>query len=179
LRSTNYAGEIRVADLTSALREAGVTNVGVPQSWDGVEIGIEFGPTVYVNARGFMLIQFLPGQITMPPGFPMAQFIEVLLRIGGMSEFQAQTLAARMGTNPAILLGIPSDSQLNVREVPLRAGHAVLIENASGRPASPACAPCPGPQGLVLAWQTPNRVYILKSDGLTEARAVEVANSLA
>jgi hypothetical protein len=167
---------IRVSDLRSALSRAGASDVTVPDSWDGTRIGVEGSPIVYVNARGFMLIQFLPSRIETPPGFSIEKFFELLLRIGGVPGPNARIIAERMGRNPTALLGIP-DPQAETREIALRSGPGVLIENTDGHPAPRGCNVCPNHAEVVLAWQTSSRFYILKTE-LNEARAIEVANSL-
>jgi hypothetical protein len=167
---------IDVSDLRSALRRVGVGDVAVPDIWDGAAIGIEISPTIYVNARGFFLIQFPPGHILAPPGFSLAQFTEVLLRIGGTPVAQARILAEKMGANPGALLGIPGP-KTEMREVQMRSGTGVLIENTDGHEPPRGCVLCPSLREVVIAWQTPGRTYILKTE-LNEARAIEVANSL-
>jgi hypothetical protein len=168
--------EIRVSDLRSALSHAGASDVTVPDSWDGTRIGVEISPTIYVNARGFMLIQFLPGRIETPPGFSIEKFFEVLLRIGGVPAPNARIIAARMGGNPTALLGFP-DPKIETREIALRSGTGILMENIDGHNPPRGCVLCPDLREVVLAWQTSSRFYILKTE-LNEARAIEVANSL-
>jgi hypothetical protein len=168
---------IRAGDLRAALRRAAVTDIEVPDAWDGVHLGLEISPRVYLNARGFFLIQFQRDHIDMPAGFPLSNFVEALLRIGGLSKPQAHTLAEKTGFNPASLIGIPSGSALDIREISLLSGPAVLVQNPSGQNPPNGCFLCPGLRETVLAWQTPDRSYILKTE-LNEARAVAVANSL-
>jgi hypothetical protein len=168
--------DIRVSDLRSVLSRAGASDVAVPDSWDGTRIGVEISPTIYVNARGFMLIQFLPGRIEAPPGFSIEKFFEVLLRIGGVPAPSARIIAARMGQNPTALLGFP-DPKIETREITLRSGTGILMENTDGHTPPSGCVLCPSLREVVLAWQTSSRFYILKTE-LNEARAIEVANSL-
>jgi hypothetical protein len=169
--------QIRVSDLRTALSRAGASDVVIPNQWEGNEIAIEMSPTIYVNARGFVLIQFLPGHILAPTGFDLARFAEALLRVGGLPPQQALTIAQKLGTNPGVLLGMPSDSQLDMHEVSLRSGTAVVIENRIGNEPPKACILCPRLREVVVAWQSRARTYILKTE-LTEARAIEIANSL-
>jgi hypothetical protein len=51
------------------------------------------------------------------------------------------------------------------------------MENIDGHNPPRGCVLCPGLREVVLAWQTPIRFYILKTE-LNEARAIAVANSL-
>jgi hypothetical protein len=168
--------DIRVSDLRSALSRAGAGDVTVPDSWDGARIGVEISPTIYVNARGFMLIQFLPGRIETPPGFSIEKFFEVLLRIGSVPAPNPRIIAERMGRNPTALLGFP-DPKIETREIALRSGTGILMENIDGHNPPRGCVLCPALREVVLAWQTPSRFYILKTE-LNEASAIEVANSL-
>jgi hypothetical protein len=167
---------IRVSDLRAALKRAGATDVVVPDAWDNVQIEMDMSPTVYINARGFILIQSLPPHVTMPEGFALAAFIEALLRVGGIPAPQARAIAQRI-ESPGALLGLPADAQIETREIQMRSGTGVLIENATGRTPPAGCVLCPGPRDVELAWQTASRTYILKTD-LNEARAVAVADSL-
>jgi hypothetical protein len=72
---------------------------------------------------------------------------------------------------------MPPDSQIDTREVQLLSGTGVLIENTTGKTLPAGCVLCPGLREIVLAWQTPGRNYVLKTD-LNEATAIAVANSL-
>src|SRR5207244_1157907 len=130
-----------------------VSDITVPNTWDGVAIGVEISPTIYVNARGFVLIQCLPAHVVTPPGFSIGDFVEVLLRIGGMPGANARILAEKMGTSPGGLLGIP-DPYAEIREISLRSGTGVLIENTDGHNPPNGCVLCPGPREVALAWQT-------------------------
>jgi hypothetical protein len=75
-----------------------------------------------------------------------------------------------------VLLGIP-DPDTEVREISLRSGTGVLIENTDGHNPPKECVLCPGLREVILAWQTTQRTYIMKTE-LNAACAIEVANSL-
>lgn len=168
--------QIRISDMRSALTRAGANDIAVPDSWDGAEVAIEMNPVVYVSANKFLLLQFLPGHVLTPPGFDLVLFVEALLRIGGMPERQARTLAQGIGANPGVLLGMPSDFPFDTYEIPLRAGKGVVIKNNVGREPPKQCFLCPSPGEVLVAWQS-SRVYVLKTN-LTESRTVDIANSL-
>jgi hypothetical protein len=169
--------EVSVSDLRSALKQGGSVDIEVPGSWNGARIGIEISPRIYLNARGFFLIQSLPDHITMPEGFAFERFVEALLRIGGLPQEQSRVIAQRVGSNPTAILGIPPDSEIETREVQLLSGTGVLIENTTGKAMPAGCVLCPGFREVVLAWQTPERNYVMKT-ALNEATAIAVANSL-
>ena len=128
---------IHVADLQSALNKVGAKDVHVPPEWEGVTFRANIGPIVNLGYAGDVgILEAKPFDLSIPAGFPLQHFVEVVFRSIGVSGREAQALAQKFVTNPAWLLDIPSDEVANVEEVSLQAGPALLIEefNDDGTP---------------------------------------------
>jgi hypothetical protein len=173
---------IRAAALDAALRQVGVNDFTVPQSWDGAEIGIEFSPTVISDYGIAQLAQSLPYTIVWPDSFPVGDFWEALLRILGMTPADAQRMRNSFAEHPALLTLLSPEATLEVTETPMGMGplreswKGMLVRNTSTR--APACDFCPGPSEQILIWNTPDGVYALKGP-LKAAGLITLAHSLA
>jgi len=125
---------IHVRDIEAALGNVGAGDVRVPAEWEGVQLRTEIGPTVELNyPDGVQIMQTQPMELSVPSGFPLEQFAEVAFRSIGVSSWEARAIAQRFVAHPAWLLDIPADAVVNVREVALRAGPALLIEAFDGK----------------------------------------------
>jgi hypothetical protein len=121
---------IRVRDLESALGKVGASDVQVPAEWEGVQLRTEIGPMVAANYPDNVHIrQALPFELSVPSGFALERFAEVAFRSIGVSVWEARAMAQKFAAHPAWLLDIPPDAVVNVQEVALRAGPALLIED--------------------------------------------------
>jgi hypothetical protein len=121
---------IHVHDIESALRKVGASDVQVPAEWEGLQLRTEIGPTVEVDYPDHVhIVQAQPMELSVPSGFALEQFAEVAFRSIGVSSWEASAMAQRFATHPAWLLDVPADAVVNVREVALRAGPALLIED--------------------------------------------------
>jgi hypothetical protein len=120
---------IHVSDIESALREIGATDVQVPAEWEGIPLRTEIGPMVELNySDSVHILQARPFELSVVSGFPLEQFAEVAFRSIGVSSWEARAMAQRFAANPAWLLDLPPDAVVNIREVSLQAGPAILIE---------------------------------------------------
>jgi hypothetical protein len=121
---------IRVRDLESALGKVGASDVQVPAEWEGVQLRTEIGPMVAANYPDNVHIrQALPFELSVPSGFALERFAEVAFRSIGVSVWEARAMAQKFAAHPAWLLDIPPDAVVNVQEVALWAGPALLIED--------------------------------------------------
>ena len=121
---------IHVADLTAALRKVGANDVQVPPEWEGVQLRAAIGPLVAADYPGeVQILQAKPIELSIPVGFPLERFAEAAFRSLGVSVWEARDLARKFVANPAWLLDIPPDEPVNLQEVDLRAGPALLIED--------------------------------------------------
>lgn len=151
--------------LQQALRDETVTNVTVPQDWEGVTIAIERGPGVLADYGDFLIVQAPPLTLNLPSSFPLDQFVEVLFRVVGIDAPDARTLRQKFAANPAVLFPIPIRYEMDIREVRLNSGSGLLLQNGSKI------------GDLALVWSTADHIYFL-TGGLTEAQIVELANSI-
>ncbi len=165
---TNAANEeatINVAALTSALREAKAENVSVPPEWDGVTIRLQQRPGVLVDYGDFYVAQSASSTLSVPTGFPLAQSLEVLFRIMGMSVAEARTLREKFAANPFAFLPIAKRFDMDIRQVPMKSGPGLLLQNADK-----------GGE-LAFMWTIGDRSYFL-TGLVTEDQAIAFANSL-
>ncbi len=125
---------IHVADLAAALRKVGANDVQVPPEWEGVQLRAGIGPLVAADyGDDVQILQAKPIELSIPTGFPLERFAEVAFRSLGVSVWEARALARKFVANPAWLLDIPPDEPVNIQEVALRTGPALLIEDFDDR----------------------------------------------
>jgi hypothetical protein len=120
---------IHVRDIESALDKVGASDVQVPAEWEGMQLRAEIGPMVAANyPDNVHILQARPIELSAPSGFALEHFAEVAFRSIGVSLWEARAMARKFAAHPAWLLDIPPDAVVNVQEVALRAGPALLIE---------------------------------------------------
>jgi hypothetical protein len=121
---------IHVRDIESALGKAGAGDVHVPAEWEGVQLRTEIGPIVAVNyPDNVHILQARPIELSVPTGFALEHFTELAFRSIGVPFWEAHVMAQKFAAHPAWLLDLPPDAIVNVQEVGLRAGPALLIED--------------------------------------------------
>jgi hypothetical protein len=128
---------IHIAELQAALNKVGAKDAQVPPEWEGARFRANIGPIVNLGYPGDIgILEAKPIDLSIPAGFPLQHFVEVVFRSVGVSGREAQSLAQKFATNPAWLLDIPADEVANVEQVSLQAGPALLIEefNDDGTP---------------------------------------------
>jgi hypothetical protein len=168
---------LHVADLRNALRQKGISDLMIPEDWEGVEIEVEQSPVVYARVEDSLLVaQLRPFHVIAPAGFPIGKISEICLRLNGMPAEEARSVTENASPN-VLTAAIPPDADIDVREVALTSGPGVLIKNRTDKQAG-ECMLCPGPRDLVLAWVTSDRVYIIRSPWLNEELAIKLANSI-
>src|SRR5450755_4107475 len=121
---------IHVRDIESALGKVGASDVQVPAEWEGMQLHTEIGSMVEENyPDNVHIVQARPIELSVPSGFALEHFAEVAFRSIGVSLWEARTMALKFAAHPAWLLDIPANAVVNVQEVELRAGPALLIED--------------------------------------------------
>ena len=102
----------------------------VAPEWEGVTLRSVIGPLVAADYPGeIQILQSPPISLTMPTGFPLERFAETAFRSIGVSSRDAATMARKFAANPAWLLDIPADEPVNVQELSLTSGAALLVED--------------------------------------------------
>jgi hypothetical protein len=157
--------KIGVAELKTALSEAKASGVDVPQAWDGISVGLQQAPGILVDYGDFFIAQAPPLTLEPPAGFPLDEFVEVLLRIAGMKVGDAGNIRQSFKANPAAFFPIPPRYDMDIREVKLTGGSGMLLQNADK-----------GGE-LALLWSDSDRSYVL-TGLMTETQAIAVANSV-
>jgi hypothetical protein len=157
--------KVNVAALTTALREAQVQNVNVPESWDGVFIRLEQRPGVLVDYGDFVLAQAAPSTILAPADFPVSQFFEVLFRAMGINATEARSLREKFAANPAAFFPIATRYDMDIRQVPMTSGTGLLLQNADK-----------GGE-LAFMWSSGDRSYFL-TGLVTEDQAIAIGKSI-
>jgi hypothetical protein len=159
---------IHVSEIESALGKAGASDVQVPAEWDGVQLRTEIGPTVTANyPDNVHIVQARPIDFSVPFGFALDHFAELEFRSVGVSLWEARAMAQKFGAHPAWLLDIQPDAVVNVQEVALRTGSALLIEDfdKKGRV-----------EQATVTWSTSERMYSVSSKN--REQSIEIANAL-
>jgi hypothetical protein len=125
---------IHVSEMEAALRKVGAGGMAVPPEWEGVQLRAGIGPMVAADYPGeVQILQARPIELSVPTGFPLERFAEVAFRSIGVSVWEARALARKFVANPAWLLDIPPDEPVNIQEVSLRSGPALLMEDFDDR----------------------------------------------
>jgi hypothetical protein len=120
---------IHVRDIESALVRVGASDVQVPAEWEGIQLRTQIGPMVELNYPDrVQIVQTRPMELSVLSGFPLEHFAEVAFRSIGVSSWEARAMAQRFAANPAWFLDIPPDAVVNIQEVLLQVGPAMLIE---------------------------------------------------
>jgi hypothetical protein len=157
--------KIAVVELKAALSEAKAPGVAVPQAWDGISIGLQQASGVLVDYGDFFIAQAPPLTLDPPAGFPLDEFVEVLLRVAGMKAEDASNIRQKFKASPAAFFPIPLRYDMDIREVKLAAGFGMLLQNADK-----------GGE-LAFLWSDADRSYVL-TGLMTEAQAIAIANSV-
>lgn len=159
---------IHVRDIESALDKAGASDVQVPAEWEGMQLRTKIGPMVAANyPDNVHILQARPIELSVPPGFALEHFAEVAFRSIGVSWWEARTMAQKFAAHPAWLLDIPPDAVVNVQEVALRSGPALLIEDLDEKGAVKPTA---------VIWSTSERMYSVSSKN--RELSVKIADDL-
>lgn len=125
---------IHVRDIESALVKVAASDVQVPAEWEGIQLRTQIGPMVELNYSDRVhILQARPIELSVASGFPLEHFAEVAFRSIGVSSWEARAMAQRFAANPAWLLDLPPDAVVNIQEVSLQAGPAILIEEVDDR----------------------------------------------
>ena len=163
-KATLATAPLKVAEIERALAMAGVRDVTVPKDWEGTTLSAEGGPAVLADYGDIEVIQSRPFRLTTPAEFPFGRFMELTFRVFGRPADESRRLGQQLVENPALVMHFPGASA--VRDVPLRTGLGVLVGNPDGN------------EGMCFFWSTPDRIYIMEADKLSESLAVAVANSI-
>jgi hypothetical protein len=164
----SFGTVVRAADVDLALKKAGVTDVAVPQRWDGAQLTLQAGSSVTAEWNEITLMQGAPATLSTPSGFDIGAFAIAVLRAAGIDRDAAAQWGRTAVESPTLLLGVSADDKVTIREVRLNSGRATLIEDQGE----------PGEAGrITLLWSVPDRMYVL-SGAITADFAIAVANSI-
>jgi len=121
---------IHVRELQAALTKVRASDMQVPPNWEGVQLRAEIGPMVAADyPDDVQILQTRAIELSVPSGFPVERFAETAFRSLGVSIWEARSLAQKFVANPGWFLDIPADEVVNIQEVALRNGRALLIED--------------------------------------------------
>ena len=156
---------IKIAEINAALHDSNIPDVAIPKEWDGVSIGIQQPPGILADYGAFILTQAPPLKLTVPSGFPLDRFMEVISRVLGINAKDASTIREKFTASAALFFPIGKRFDMDIHEVRLNSGSGMLLQNGDkiGE--------------LALAWSTADRTYFITGQ-LTEQQAIEVANSI-
>ena len=159
---------IHVRDIESALGKVGASEVQVPAEWEGMQLRTEIGPMVAANyPDNVHILQARPIELSVPSGFALEHFAEVAFRSIGVSLWEARAMAQKFAAHPAWLLDIPPNAVVNVQEIALRAGPALLIEDFDEKGVV---------KRVTVIWSTSERMYSVSSKN--RELSVKIADDL-
>ena len=159
---------IHVRDIESALGRVGANDVQVPAEWEGVQLHTVIGPMVEENyPDNVHIVQARPIELSVPSGFALEHFAEVAFRSIGVSSWEARAMARSFAAHPGWFLDIPLEAVVNVQEVALRAGPALLIEDLDEKGVV---------QRATVVWSTSDRMYSVSSGN--RELSVKIADDL-
>jgi hypothetical protein len=161
----NSEATINVAALTAAVRDAKLQDVTVPADWDGVTLGLQQRSGILIDYGDFYIAQGPPRTLTTPPGFAMAQCLEVMLRVMGISTSEARAFRDTFAANASTYLPIAPRFDMNIRQVPLPSGSGLLLQKADK-----------GGE-LAFMWSTGDRSYFL-TGLVAEDEVIAIAKTL-
>jgi hypothetical protein len=117
--------------------------------WEGAKLRTEIGPMISAKyPDGVEVLQFQPVVFSAPSGFPLDRFTEEAFRSIGVSAWEAHALGQRFAAHPSWLVDIPPDQVVNIEDVNLRNGPALLIEE---------------PETAMVVRGTDERIYLVRS----------------
>ena len=155
---------IRVSDIEAALGKVGASDAQVPAEWEGMQLRTEIGPMVAATYPDDVhIVQARPIEFSVPSGFALEHFAEMAFRSIGVSLWESRAMAQKFAGHPAWLLDIPPEAVVNVREVALHGGPALLIEDFDEKRAT-------------VVWSTSERMYSVSSK--TPELSMKIANAL-
>jgi hypothetical protein len=161
----NSEATIDVAALTAAVRDAKLQDVTVPSNWDGVTLQLQQRPGILIDYGDFYIAQGPPRTLTTMPGFPMAQCLEVMFRVMGISASEARALRDSFAANASTYLPIAPRFDMDIRQVALPSGSGLLLQNADK-----------GGE-LAFMWSTRDRSYFL-TGLVSEDEVIAIAKTL-
>jgi hypothetical protein len=159
---------LRAPALRYLVAQAGGSASEVPSAWDGVVLEARAGPMIIADFGGVLLLQSLPFELIKPADFDLERFYRIAFRSLGMSEPEAQELAADLGFSPALLMVMPKEDRDLLHGFETKSGRGVMIEEVYG------------PGKIVSVWTGANRIYALYPDTkeVTREFVIKVANAL-
>jgi hypothetical protein len=98
-----------------------------------------------------------------------------MLRTLGLNASDARQQRIQFAANPFGIVTVPADFNGTLRQISLRSGQALLIENVGDYR---KCAVCPAVGQILVQWNTPEREFMMYGAGISQERMIEIANSL-
>src|SRR5262249_14354923 len=123
---TSVQLKINVPELRSALNDAKVTGVLIPDAWDGLTLNLQQRSGVFVDFGDFFIAQPPARTLSAAKELPVEEFIEVLLRVLAMDAMQARNLRQAFAAAPAGFFPIPKRFEMDIHMVKLRSGSGLF-----------------------------------------------------
>jgi hypothetical protein len=157
---------VQARALAASLAQQGVTDLEVPDAWEGVTLRGRIGPLVVADyGEDVQIVQAPPFQLDLPSGFPLARFAEAVFRAGGLSWWEARRFGEEFAARPAWLLDIADDEAAVIETIQLPTGEALLVEDADE-----------GQTRATIIVSRPSRIYTVSSP--TRALSLQLAAAL-
>jgi hypothetical protein len=121
---------LRITVDAAALRRLAPADVVVPPEWDGASIQVrQHGASMAGYEGDYQVIESAALEITHSAAVRLPDLLHAVLRLGGNSEKTARAVAARIDSDPALLLGIDEEDETELREVDLKWGKGTLLHD--------------------------------------------------
>lgn len=125
---------IHINEIQSALDREGVSDVQVPEQWNGLQLHTSIGPIVEASYSGDVQIQQeRPIELFVSPGLPLQPFADVVFRSMGVPAWKAKVMARQFADHPAWIMDVPPDAVVSIHDLVLSTGPAFLLEEFDSR----------------------------------------------
>lgn len=160
---------LSASEFRRALEDHGVFDLVVPSEWDHAAITYRFGPTLIAEwGQELTILEAPEVSVTAPNGLDLARLSEAAFRVGGLDSPSARRLSLEFVAQPSLLLGVPQDEPVTLRQVSLPRGEAILLEDADERHHL---------ERTTIVWTRQGRLFAISTSRRAE-EAKLIANSL-
>lgn len=164
---------LHASDLRVVLDEIGVTDVRLPDGFDGQPVHVKKRAVVsqrYRNERfRATLIQSRNPEVALPPGGDLAQLGEVGLRMLGLDAAEARRVARSIDWRTTLVVPVPLDAS-TFRPVTIRGHNGLLVTSTGGSKGERRA-------GSVVLWSDGDHLFAVETN-LAGPDAVTMAVSV-
>jgi len=165
---------LHASDLRTVLDQVGVTDVRMPDGFDGQPVHVKKSPVVYQRYRTdrvhVTLIQSRDPEVGLPPGGDLAQLGEVGLRVLGLDAAEAHRVATSIDWRTTLVVPVPLNAS-TFRPVTINGHDGLLVTNTSEKNGERRR------DGSLVLWSDGDRLFAIETN-LGGPDAVAMAESV-